>query len=140
VLSLLASWMSLLAMRVIWPTNPFLGGVFPSEDRVRCKESTIEYISGKSSRNISWFSVYQVARHSLKKEGGETLFCTLVKSKDRAEFFSASKILVTSLHSSRTCAISWSCLLSKEETMMFSTWWCKKLLKGYLMMNSLSAL
>lgn len=31
---------------------------------------------------------------------------TLVKSDDRAEFFSASRILVTSLHSSRTWPIS----------------------------------
>jgi hypothetical protein len=36
----------------------------------------------------------------------EILFGTFVKSTDSAEFFSASKILVTSLHSSRTCAIS----------------------------------
>jgi hypothetical protein len=123
----LTSWRSLLAISVIWPTIPIHGGDLPSEDNVCCKKNISEQTNIKKMIKVNHSETMDVVRQ---------FDLTFVKSDDRAEFFSASRILVTSLQSSRTWSISRSCLLSKHEPMIFSTWWCKKLLNGYLMMKS----
>lgn len=57
---------------------------------------------------------------------------TFEGSVERVGFFSELRILSTSLQSTKTWSMSRFLLLSKHETRMFSTWWCRKLLNGYL--------
>lgn len=57
---------------------------------------------------------------------------TLFESAANVKFFSASTIFPIRSQSRRRCSTREEFLLSKHDTMMFSMWWCRKLLYGYL--------
>lgn len=67
--------------------------------------------------------------------GGDLPLAKIVGVNESAasvKFFSASSIFPTRSHSWRRCCTRGPFLLSKHDTIMFSMWWCKKLLYGYL--------
>lgn len=58
--------------------------------------------------------------------------CTLVVSASNVNCFSAWIIFPTKSQWWRRCSRREEFLVSKQDVIMFSTWWCKKLLYGYL--------
>lgn len=60
---------------------------------------------------------------------------TLFASTGKVKCFSAFSIFPTRLHSLRRCSTREEFLLSKHDTTIFSTWWCRKLLYGYLLLQ-----
>ena len=67
-----------------------------------------------------------------EEQANNQLSITLLELLDSIELFSASNIFPTRSQSWSRWSTRIEPLLSKQHEIMVSTWWCKKLLYGYL--------
>lgn len=139
--SLLPSCKSLLDIRVRCPINPARGACLAWAGTVGCNQISTNKIynlanSSKKEEICSLRKGFTCIYHGLTNASKNhyLIYITLtrLRSAETVGSLSAWRILPTKEQSWKIWSIIVLFLLSKQEYIILSAWWCKALLNGYL--------